>query len=52
MRATSRLDLAADLPLLIAWGTADALDSAAFADRIAGHADMEGDRQDELNSPH
>ena len=104
VRATSRLDLAADLPLLIAWGTADtlipvahgrrahelvpgselalfegaghfphadqpeafaerllrflaehppvALDSAAFADRIAGHADMDGDRQDELNSSH
>ena len=104
VRATSRLDLAADLPLLIAWGTADtlipvdhgrrahelvpdselalfegaghfphadqpeafaerllrflaehppvALDSAAFADRIAGHADIDGDRQDELNSSH
>ncbi|WP_433029504.1 alpha/beta fold hydrolase [Actinomycetospora sp. CA-053990] len=104
VRATSRLDLAADLPLLIAWGAADtlipaahgrrahelvpgselalfegaghfphadqpeafaerllrflaehppvALDSAAFADRIAGHADMDGDRQDELNSSH
>jgi pimeloyl-ACP methyl ester carboxylesterase len=102
VRATSRLDLAADLPLLIAWGTADTLipvdhgrrahelvpdselalfegaghfphadqpeafaerllrflaehppvvlDSAAFADRIAGHADIDGDRQDELNS--
>jgi pimeloyl-ACP methyl ester carboxylesterase len=104
VRATSRLDLAADLPLLIAWGTADtlipvdhgrrahelvpdselalfegaghfphadqpeafaerllrflaehppvALDSAAFADRIAGHADLDADRQDELNSSH